>query len=92
MVDKDHWTSASYTITWHSLDSLVWMFVTRADLPHVTFAELYLYFCKSQLLTHKRVHSTGGKKSNEERKKGYGKSAKGGNPSSASGEPKGKGA
>ena len=55
----------------------------------VLFQEAY---CKGQLLTHKRVHSTGGRKSNEERKKGYGKAAKGGNPSSASGEPKGKGA
>jgi hypothetical protein len=44
IVEADHWTSASYNITWHSLDSLVWMFVTRADLPHVTFAELYLFF------------------------------------------------
>ena len=78
MVESDNWTSGCFRITWHSLDSLVWMFVTRADPQHlleVGFAELYLYFCKVQLLTHKRVHSTAGRKSKEERK------------SSASGEP-----
>jgi len=47
------------------------MFVTRADplhLQEVTFAELYLYFCKVQILTHKRVHSTKGRKTQEKKK------------------------
>jgi hypothetical protein len=71
MVESDNWTSGCFRITWHSLDSLVWMFVTRADplhLQEVTFAELYLYFCKVQILTHKRVHSTKGRKTQEKKK------------------------
>ena len=47
-------------ITFHSLDSLVWEFVTEYNILDVTFADLYLFFCKCPILAYKRTHSTSG--------------------------------
>ena len=55
-------------ITWHSLETLVWSFVTAytGDFEDVNFGDLYLFFCRLPLLTHTRPHSTGGKASREQ--------------------------
>ncbi len=65
-------------ITWHSLESLVWNYVTSPAPEDITFADLYLFFCRCPLLTVKRTHSTAGKGAAErshQKAKGKGKAA-----------------
>ena len=58
-------TSQTCQITFHSLDSLVWEVVQSPMLGEdVTFADLYLFYCRCPILARTRTHSTAG---------GYGK-------------------
>ena len=65
--NDDGTSSRRCRITWHSLESLVWSFVTTytSDFDDVNFGDLYLYFCRLPLLTHVRQHSTSGSVSKE---------------------------
>ena len=71
--DNDYY-SDGFKITFHSLDSLVWEVVRRLpnfDGKDVTFADVYLFFCRCQILARARTHSTPGgygKRRNEKRK------------------------
>ena len=70
--------SYANVITWHSLESLVWNYVTSPAPEDITFADLYLFFCRCPLLTCKRTHSTAGKGAAErshQKAKGKGKAA-----------------
>ncbi len=63
--------SSTVQITFHSLDSLVWEFVTEYYIEDVTFADLYFFFCKCQILAYKCTHSTSGKGSSARRGEKY---------------------
>ena len=65
--------SATARITFHSLDSLLWEFVGSDDIEGITFADLYLFYCRCPVLAFKRTHSTGGKPSLSRRAASKGK-------------------
>ena len=57
----DEYTSEMWQITFHSLDSLVWEVVRRSYASHdITFGDLYLFFCRCEILARARTHSTPG--------------------------------
>ena len=60
--DESGLTSRRCKITWHSLDSLVWKFVTNypGEFEGCNFGDVDLYFCRLPQFTHVRQHSTSG--------------------------------
>ena len=91
--DEDN-KSETADIIYHSLDSLVWCLLTTEDggwdLGDITFADVYLFFCRSHLLAYKRTHSTTGECSRLGKAGRKGKGSAKGTPADGQGKGKGK--
>ena len=88
--DAEDNNSARVSITFHSLDTLVWEFITSETAmrkDHFNFADIYRCFTRCPLLAFKRAHSTSGAPSQRRRKE---KQGKGQPAAAATGTGKGK--
>ena len=65
-------------VSWHTLDTLVWSWAECDDAPDCSFADLYFYYARCQILAHVRPHAkhssnARGRSSLSERNRGGGK-------------------